>query len=110
VFFFFSSRSRHTIFSRDWSSDVCSSDLAARRGIYIGKDVVLMPSNVYIGGHQNDILADISATPGGSGRYYAETALGEILRRVVRSEERRVGEEGGARWGRDDWKKTEKDR
>src|SRR5690606_40928190 len=26
--FFFSSRSRHTIFSRDWSSDVCSSDLA----------------------------------------------------------------------------------
>src|SRR5207342_90368 len=26
-FFFFSSRRRHTIFSRDWSSDVCSSDL-----------------------------------------------------------------------------------
>src|SRR5690606_40589604 len=25
--FFFSSRRRHTIFSRDWSSDVCSSDL-----------------------------------------------------------------------------------
>src|SRR5690606_40010056 len=25
--FFFSSRSRHTRFSRDWSSDVCSSDL-----------------------------------------------------------------------------------
>src|SRR5690606_33469538 len=28
--FFFSSRRRHTRFSRDWSSDVCSSDLAAR--------------------------------------------------------------------------------
>src|SRR5215475_11422694 len=27
VFFFFSSRRRHTRFSRDWSSDVCSSDL-----------------------------------------------------------------------------------
>src|SRR5690606_40966443 len=27
-FFFFSSRRRHTRFSRDWSSDVCSSDLA----------------------------------------------------------------------------------
>src|SRR6266700_2815275 len=27
-FFFFSSRRRHTIFSRDCSSDVCSSDLA----------------------------------------------------------------------------------
>src|SRR5690606_40210183 len=25
--FFFSSRGRHTRFSRDWSSDVCSSDL-----------------------------------------------------------------------------------
>src|SRR5690606_40590034 len=28
-FFFFSSRRRHTRFSRDWSSDVCSSDLTA---------------------------------------------------------------------------------
>src|SRR5690606_22124270 len=27
TFFFFSSRRRHTRFSRDWSSDVCSSDL-----------------------------------------------------------------------------------
>src|SRR5690606_15064185 len=27
MFFFFSSRRRHTRFSRDWSSDVCSSDL-----------------------------------------------------------------------------------
>src|SRR5690606_25787775 len=29
IFFFFSSRRRHTRFSRDWSSDVCSSDLPA---------------------------------------------------------------------------------
>src|SRR5690606_40931877 len=28
--FFFSSRRRHTRFSRDWSSDVCSSDLLYR--------------------------------------------------------------------------------
>src|SRR5690606_39421760 len=28
----FSSRRRHTRFSRDWSSDVCSSDLALRAG------------------------------------------------------------------------------
>src|SRR5690606_40778525 len=28
--FFFSSRRRHTRFSRDWSSDVCSSDLTTR--------------------------------------------------------------------------------
>src|SRR6266508_6229328 len=28
IFFFFSSRRRHTRWPRDWSSDVCSSDLA----------------------------------------------------------------------------------
>src|SRR6266568_5427637 len=36
--FFFSSRRRHTRWNCDWSSDVCSSDLAAldrgRRGVY----------------------------------------------------------------------------
>src|SRR5256886_5918599 len=31
VFFFFSSRRRHTRFDCDWSSDVCSSDLVLRR-------------------------------------------------------------------------------
>src|SRR5690606_39809873 len=31
--FFFSSRRRHTRFSRDWSSDVCSSDL----NLYVGR-------------------------------------------------------------------------
>src|SRR2546429_4545606 len=31
VFFFFSSRRRHTRCSHDWSSDVCSSDLEAGR-------------------------------------------------------------------------------
>src|SRR5215203_1352753 len=30
--FFFSSRRRHTRYWRDWSSDVCSSDLALRVG------------------------------------------------------------------------------
>src|SRR6266550_7279523 len=30
-FFFFSSRRRHTRCSRDWSSDVCSSDLKMRQ-------------------------------------------------------------------------------
>src|SRR6266853_3403047 len=32
MFFFFSSRRRHTRFDCDWSSDVCSSDLAFDRG------------------------------------------------------------------------------
>src|SRR3712207_8591705 len=31
MFFFFSSRRRHTRYWRDWSSDVCSSDLALLR-------------------------------------------------------------------------------
>src|SRR6266853_4393146 len=31
VFFFFSSRRRHTSFDCDWSSDVCSSDLCLDR-------------------------------------------------------------------------------
>src|SRR5689334_19086947 len=31
IFFFFSSRRRHTRWNCDWSSDVCSSDLAALR-------------------------------------------------------------------------------
>src|SRR5690606_34183722 len=37
--FFFSSRRRHTRFSRDWSSDVCSSDLH-RRHLVVGDGAV----------------------------------------------------------------------
>src|SRR5690606_34167018 len=37
-FFFFSSRRRHTRFSRDWSSDVCSSDLIVHNGIVDNAD------------------------------------------------------------------------
>src|SRR5690606_39957829 len=33
--FFFSSRRRHTRFSRDWSSDVCSSDLGDRKDVLL---------------------------------------------------------------------------
>src|SRR5256884_9862139 len=33
MFFFFSSRRRHTRCSRDWSSDVCSSDLGNAHGV-----------------------------------------------------------------------------
>src|SRR5690606_40573064 len=35
-YFFFSSRRRHTRFSRDWSSDVCSSDLSNQIQTYAG--------------------------------------------------------------------------
>src|SRR2546427_9577713 len=36
VFFFFSSRRRHTRFDCDWSSDVCSSDLGDREYAFGG--------------------------------------------------------------------------
>src|SRR5712675_3512022 len=36
LFFFFSSRRRHTRCSRDWSSDVCSSDLVSVGANYTG--------------------------------------------------------------------------
>src|SRR5690606_41354121 len=55
-FFFFSSRRRHTRFSRDWSSDVCSSDLLdinrrLDRWLRIERDgtVTVFPGKVEIG-------------------------------------------------------------
>src|SRR6266436_10373514 len=43
MFFFFSSRRRHTRCSRDWSSDVCSSDLAAINRARSGYRIQIMP-------------------------------------------------------------------
>src|SRR5690606_41199634 len=52
--FFFSSRRRHTSFSRDWSSDVCSSDLllqqAEGRLLAVGDQVRLEPPLAQRGG------------------------------------------------------------
>src|ERR671912_1548468 len=50
-FFFFSSRRRHTRYWRDWSSDVCSSDLLLRgAGVVIlaGQEVDRAPGGVYL--------------------------------------------------------------
>src|SRR6267142_6717221 len=44
VFFFFSSRRRHTRLTCDWSSDVCSSDLhreSARREMQIAQEYIV---------------------------------------------------------------------
>src|SRR5207302_10092625 len=43
TFFFFSSRRRHTRFSRDWSSDVCSSDLTPSTCAALGKNCGTVP-------------------------------------------------------------------
>src|SRR5690606_41142973 len=54
-FFFFSSRRRHTRFSRDWSSDVCSSDLnmAILTSVFPpqerGKAIGINSASVYVG-------------------------------------------------------------
>src|SRR5216683_6053684 len=44
-FFFFSSRRRHTISDRDWSSDVCSSDLVRCSAAVSGAQVSLLRNN-----------------------------------------------------------------
>src|SRR5690606_40358856 len=96
--FFFSSRRRHTRFSRDWSSDVCSSDLgkegqplaSAIFGDYTAL-VYLMP--IFGGIAADRWLGRRAALIAGG----AIMALGHFLM-AFRSEERRVGKEGRARW------------
>src|SRR6266511_2670815 len=49
-FYFFSSRRRHTRFSRDWSSDVCSSDLAYW---HLGFGPLGVPESIWVLPSQN---------------------------------------------------------
>src|SRR5690606_39298367 len=86
--FFFSSRRRHTRFSRDWSSDVCSSDLT--RG---GRSRDSLPE----GGPRQRKVKGVAAQGSGcsdEGRY-AGCAQGPRRGALPRhrSEERRVGKE-----------------
>src|SRR5690606_39363655 len=57
--FFFSSRRRHTRFSRDWSSDVCSSDLNYGSGtsVYTGAQRYSL-NNFYINQHKLELRGD----------------------------------------------------
>src|SRR5207253_4437161 len=72
VFFFFSSRRRHTRWPRDWSSDVCSSDL--------GNACRLLPEAL-----RSRVLR--------AGRRGTRRAVGGAGGGRARSEERRVGKE-----------------
>src|SRR5690606_39805949 len=77
--FFYSSRRRHTRFSRDWSSDVCSSDLP-------GQLLVI------------EVLRGVGDEPIQRGLVFARQReeLIDVLGMLVqdaRSEERRVGKE-----------------
>src|SRR5206468_7976004 len=81
-FFFFSSRRRHTRSDRDWSSDVCSSDLVVVVRVELaGED--LGQQRVSAHHHRRD---DHSTEHGRPAQW--------------RSEERRVGKECRSRWAR----------
>src|SRR5207302_3488774 len=83
-FFFFSSRRRHTRFSRDWSSDVCSSDLNLKQT----SPFEISPT--FPSTHWANYRLITGANPATSGK---------------RSEERRVGKECRSRWRAAPWKK-----
>src|SRR2546430_4602139 len=92
-FFFFSSRRRHTRFDCDWSSDVCSSDLAVGAAY---------PSSSTKSEYFNQYLKDKDLAES-----WIEASLGPFntprqaaltLPYLERSEERRVGKECRSRW------------
>src|SRR5207245_8813098 len=108
--FFFSSRRRHTRCYRDWSSDVCSSDLL--------EDTLPLPAiSQGLAGQTIGAYKLISLVgQGGMGSVWlAERSDGRFERRsalkflnVARSEERRVGKEGRSWVARALEKKTDK--
>src|SRR5690625_7631786 len=89
--FFFSSRRRHTRWPRDWSSDVCSSDLWLQR--LVASDGVSEQDWIAEERYQRDGVSADSRTPFTELPPLAQ-AIGWL---VVRSEERRVGKEGRSR-------------
>src|SRR2546429_5923636 len=93
--FFFSSRRRHTRCSRDWSSDVCSSDLFAG-------GTKLLQSCGKSGDSSNHVPTDWSSfVPPAKGQSYVDVTFGCTVTRLTdasRSEERRVGKECRSRW------------
>src|SRR5207245_4465768 len=80
-FFFFSSRRRHTRCYRDWSSDVCSSDLGSQEG-----DLRLVVVA--------QVLAAVVVPVANAGRGPRAESAAVVAHR---SEERRVGKEGRSR-------------
>src|SRR5690606_41034535 len=85
--FFFSSRRRHTRFSRDWSSDVCSSDLDT---VWVLVNMVQLdvPS-----GRKSRVIYHPPGVPAIDG-----STGGMRTGSRKRSEERRVGKECRSRW------------
>src|SRR5438067_10809033 len=105
--FFFSSRRRHTRSKRDWSPDVCSSDLGygtrlageLTQDLVAGARVDMNPNKR----NPADFALWRAAKPGDLQVWDSPWGRGNPGWHIERSEGRRVGEEGGARWGRAQW-------
>src|SRR5207253_4601854 len=104
----FSSRRRHTRWPRDWSSDVCSSDLL---GIVDRHELRRVQNREFTGGQgeigRSLVLVDVGRLRGVAHVPRAEVEgphAGEGRARVERSEERRVGKECRSRWWTWQWK------
>src|SRR5690606_40727157 len=93
----FSSRRRHTRFSRDWSSDVCSSDL--QFDFFRGHRVIFWNGrHIWQRGKQplSDLLTRLAflCVHDRDGQHKPDTQNDQNNERVFfRSEERRVGKE-----------------
>src|SRR5688500_20370327 len=96
MFFFFSSRRRHTRLQGDWSSDVCSSDLKSGWG--------RGPRRIRRGEKEKQPKRRGASERPRTRIQHPRRGRGTTLWRG-RSEERRVGKEGRARWGGDQGKK-----
>src|SRR5690606_40107012 len=108
--FFFSSRRRHTIFSRDWSSDVCSSDLATPVVQVMALTLILnglslVPFSIL----QRDLRQKaVFGTEVVSFGVSNVVTIALLLLGFGRSEERRVGNECRCRWSPWDDKEDKK--
>src|SRR2546430_13736415 len=92
LFFFFSSRRRHTRFDCDWSSDVCSSDLAINR--VMGEPETDRQCTIRVVKNKNGFRMSVHYPT----RVDQQTAGCADRRCRERSEERRVGKECRSRW------------
>src|SRR5207302_4114447 len=100
---FFSSRRRHTRFSRDWSSDVCSSDLIDPHLSWYN-EFRFYEVRIYAGDYDVSGVSILGVPfPSlGHSRFcsVAMTTGGPDTSDIYRSEERRVGKECKSGWSR----------
>src|SRR3989440_7337504 len=93
--FFFSSRRRHTRSDRDWSSDVCSSDLCAAWSELWQWRVSATPRSKIFSASSRGRSPRSRRSTRPSSSASACSKSGPLL---LRSEERRVGKECRSRW------------